>query len=125
MSAPWRSPPCAYALCAALAAAAARAAPCAVPVAAGTAAASCACGTQGQPATCTFPPGTNASVGRNAMNPCMDHYYLLGIATGVQKAAADPKVAMPFSAPTPTTYCRMYPRPNPANRPNPQTYPSS
>ena len=81
------------------------AAPCtSLPIAAGLTAASCAC-TQGNPASCTFPPETNATVGLNAVNPCVDHYVYLHVATGLQKAAADPKVAMPFSAPTPRTFC--------------------
>ena len=81
------------------------AAPCtSLPIAAGLTAASCAC-TQGNPASCTFAPETNATVGLNAVNPCVDHYVYLRVATGLQKAAADPKVAMPFSAPTPRTFC--------------------
>jgi hypothetical protein len=71
------------------------------------AAADAAC-TQGVPNSCTYPPGMSdtASTGPN-INPCFEYYSLVGVATGVQVALADPKVGS-FSAPTPSTFCYNY-----------------
>ena len=66
--------------------------------------ASCAC-TQGSPATCTYPPGTSSTVGVNFVNPCIDHWVQVGLATGYQVAVADPKVHLPFSTPSPSAFC--------------------
>ena len=83
--------------------------PCTLPVTLANATAStCACGTQGAPATCTYPPGQSPTVGTNFVNPCVDHWTLLRISTGYEKALLDPRVAGPWTGPTPTTFCFNY-----------------
>jgi len=70
------------------------------------AAADAAC-TQGVPASCTYPPGGSATTANNNgpnVNPCFEYYSIVGVATGVQVALADPKV-FNFSAPTPSAFC--------------------
>ena len=67
--------------------------------------AACSGCTQGVPSSCTYPPGMSASASAGpAVNPCFEYAQLVGVATGVQAALADPKV-FNFSAPTPSAFC--------------------
>ena len=67
--------------------------------------AACSGCTQGVPSSCTYPPGMSASASVGpSVNPCFEYAQLVGVATGVQAALADPRV-FNFSAPTPSAFC--------------------
>jgi hypothetical protein len=63
---------------------------------------------QGQPATCTYPYGNTAtSSSTNKVNPCIDYYEMVGLATGYQNLVAS-QLLHQLSEPSPSTFCYNY-----------------